>query len=670
MCPDVPIALRMSGHLLLGVVRIYSKKVDYLYHDCNVFLISLRKTFSTVSVNLPEDATHAPAHTVTLPQKFNLDSVDLDDHTFDDEYDNHLRSQEDITLTDQIPVGRDVYVAITFDEFQNHFDIYCSVVYSILRAPPSDADVGIQDPGPSNQTEVLNVTEDIQDPGASHQGELPTDSEGLQEPGPSNQTEVLGETVELQEPGPSNQTEVLRETVNFQEPDLSNQTEVLHRSTDHTSPPKFPEVEVMRDTHHDFSAGDLSPLFLDVAKDITEPIVSSHQFSNEKEIQTPALEDLLASRGQPLQFQQHTEPPASAFTPEVLGGSDTHVSCGYSSPALVIRSTPPEQQQNQRARKRIRLDKSLVLPNKFMKKALEDSSDLLRKKRNVPINNLGVWKLNNMVRKEQVFHEPLLTGSCVDICNIFKKNYISAKPHLVATAMEEGNSEPMIVDSPAPETEAIPEPSAAKSPHAAEDIQEPRVSESHASVPEIEMEIGQLRHDDSNIGNDYLPEFMPSPATVVHSPFTRDDQTHSSTKSFESESMPTGTHGSELETPRVLSEEWLSLETSGLSDIPELINSAEADLKIMVLSALICDEYDIRAVAQYLQRQSPITPSSEGSTDLSLNKILQGKTRKLCARMFFETLVLKSYGLLDVEQEQPYGDITLKLTPKLSKTDI
>ncbi|ESR52303.1 hypothetical protein CICLE_v100309242mg, partial [Citrus x clementina] len=123
-------------------------------------------------------------------------------------------------------------------------------------------------------------------------------------------------------------------------------------------------------------------------------------------------------------------------------------------------------------------------------------------------------------------------------------------------------------------------------------------------------------------------------------------------------SMPTGTHGSELETPRVLSEEWLSLETSGLSDIPELINSAEADVSTCV------------AVAQYLQRQSPITPSSEGSTDLSLNKILQGKTRKLCARMFFETLVLKSYGLLDVEQEQPYGDITLKLTPKLSKTDI
>jgi hypothetical protein len=28
--PPVPLALRMSGHLLLGVVRMYSRKVKYL----------------------------------------------------------------------------------------------------------------------------------------------------------------------------------------------------------------------------------------------------------------------------------------------------------------------------------------------------------------------------------------------------------------------------------------------------------------------------------------------------------------------------------------------------------------------------------------------------------------------------------------------------------------
>ena len=32
--PAVPLALRVSGHLLLGVVRIYSRKVKYLMKDC------------------------------------------------------------------------------------------------------------------------------------------------------------------------------------------------------------------------------------------------------------------------------------------------------------------------------------------------------------------------------------------------------------------------------------------------------------------------------------------------------------------------------------------------------------------------------------------------------------------------------------------------------------
>lgn len=78
MYPEVPIALRMSGHLLLGVVRIYSKKVDYLYQDYNFFLITIRKAFNSVEVNLPEDATHAPFHSVTLPNTFELDALDLE----------------------------------------------------------------------------------------------------------------------------------------------------------------------------------------------------------------------------------------------------------------------------------------------------------------------------------------------------------------------------------------------------------------------------------------------------------------------------------------------------------------------------------------------------------------------------------------------------------------
>ncbi|CAN6829060.1 unnamed protein product [Brassica oleracea var. botrytis] len=64
-----------------------------------------------------------------------------------------------------------------------------------------------------------------------------------------------------------------------------------------------------------------------------------------------------------------------------------------------------------------------------------------------------------------------------------------------------------------------------------------------------------------------------------------------------------------------------------------------------------------RALGQYLkERSSNTTPtSSHSSGDLSLGKILAGKTRKLAARI----------GLIDMQQDQPYGDITLKLMPGL-----
>lgn len=82
MFPDVPIALRMSGHLLVGVVRIYSKKVDYLYQDCNVVLTSLRKAFASIDLNLPENARQAPVQSITLPDTFDLDALDLDTDLF------------------------------------------------------------------------------------------------------------------------------------------------------------------------------------------------------------------------------------------------------------------------------------------------------------------------------------------------------------------------------------------------------------------------------------------------------------------------------------------------------------------------------------------------------------------------------------------------------------
>ena len=39
------LALRTSGHLLLGVVKIYSRKTGFLYTDCNEAITKLQSAF-------------------------------------------------------------------------------------------------------------------------------------------------------------------------------------------------------------------------------------------------------------------------------------------------------------------------------------------------------------------------------------------------------------------------------------------------------------------------------------------------------------------------------------------------------------------------------------------------------------------------------------------------
>jgi hypothetical protein len=40
--PNVPLALRMSGHLLVGVVKIYGRKVEYLFKDTHDSHVKIR----------------------------------------------------------------------------------------------------------------------------------------------------------------------------------------------------------------------------------------------------------------------------------------------------------------------------------------------------------------------------------------------------------------------------------------------------------------------------------------------------------------------------------------------------------------------------------------------------------------------------------------------------
>ncbi|KAM5305117.1 double-strand-break repair protein rad21-like protein 1 [Glossophaga mutica] len=68
--PKVKIALRTSGHLLLGVVRIYNRKAKYLLADCSEALLKMKMTFRPGLVDLPKENFEATYTAITLPEEF------------------------------------------------------------------------------------------------------------------------------------------------------------------------------------------------------------------------------------------------------------------------------------------------------------------------------------------------------------------------------------------------------------------------------------------------------------------------------------------------------------------------------------------------------------------------------------------------------------------------
>ena len=77
MAPAIPIALRLSGHLLLGVCRIYSRKVFYLYNESNEALVKTKMSFRPGIVDLPEDQQTAQYNSITLAENPAADDLDL-----------------------------------------------------------------------------------------------------------------------------------------------------------------------------------------------------------------------------------------------------------------------------------------------------------------------------------------------------------------------------------------------------------------------------------------------------------------------------------------------------------------------------------------------------------------------------------------------------------------
>lgn len=72
------VTYRVLAYLLLGIVRIFSKKVEYLFNDCNKVLLKIKEfVISNKDMALVE-TLRAPYFSITLPERFELDAFDLE----------------------------------------------------------------------------------------------------------------------------------------------------------------------------------------------------------------------------------------------------------------------------------------------------------------------------------------------------------------------------------------------------------------------------------------------------------------------------------------------------------------------------------------------------------------------------------------------------------------
>ncbi|XP_022158405.1 sister chromatid cohesion 1 protein 3-like isoform X2 [Momordica charantia] len=582
MFGEVPLALRTSSYLLLGVVRIYSKQIDYLKHDVDVLVMELRKmhsSHSSTKLTLPENAYQAPFHSITLPETFDLDALELDSDIYRDGIpDNHLRSQEEITLAEQVPVGRDAYVAISFDE-----DIMIDLSHP-MEAPDlgfkSMEDVGLPPP-PMDST--MNV-EDL----------------------------IGEEDVLNMRPN----EDIMRQSVpGLDVPDSMNVQDQGMRDDDN-SVQHVPEIEVLREAAPDFSPRDL-PVAPPVDREyMVEPSRLIDESINQENLLL-VMEDKVTLPRTSLPFEESAGPPTSATSKEALEMIDTHISFGRYPMELVLQPTAQEPKSRSRKRKHF-FDKSTVLTNKFMKKALEDSSDLLRERRNTPSTSLDVWKLNNSLRKDEVFYHPSLTGLCHDLGDMFNMDYIATK--CCSTSLEKASEDPGNVRNIASTGETIlyradapsPAPDVASSPHTiipptvdparnialvgetfsplvvAPSPDQEAVSSPHFEIPPTinpasasfsEMEIEHLRDVEGNRGDDTLADLIASPPRSMPSPRLSEglgspSAVIASTRVLSTPGViSTEPSKSVFETPRTIDE--VGGENITLSDIPEEMNTAD-----------------------------------------------------------------------------------------------
>lgn len=395
------ITYRILAYLLLGVVRIYSKKVEYLFHDCRNVLTKIcqfasrKQTSSNLGgmcappstrkrrATLTVEAICAPYSAITLPERFELDSFDLG--LLEDARGDHVKSREDIMLDDSWEDGRSGRHSLDKDRFgedtalsEDHYEAF-TLPTEFRRNSSPDSMEKLRD-------NIRFSLEERLDP------------------------MILGEGEE--------------------ESDFGRPFDKEHETGgDHLKETTIPEE----------SAGPpgQSSSFYDMQHRIEEKEMLS-------EMNSAGIEKLqVTPEPHPVSITIDVTPASKM--PNILDAGATSKVGAATPQSMAVRTPAPKEHRRLSRKRQCIFDEIVVVPNNVLKGWIDDWSDLICKRRKVPHTAKQVWRAHRISNLRQSFLEPLIPIVPIDFRSLTCKKKLETPEPAEAreTPAESDGLEPM-----------------------------------------------------------------------------------------------------------------------------------------------------------------------------------------------------------------------------------
>ncbi|XP_019438678.1 PREDICTED: sister chromatid cohesion 1 protein 2 [Lupinus angustifolius] len=609
------VSYRVLSYLLLGVVRIFSRKVDYLSYDCDEVLIKINKFV----INRKELARVENLRmSVTIPDRFELDAFELD--ALEDTSRSNIASKEDITLQD---------VSSTNERFG---------LLSLEKVDEFDS-------GESGNPVNHLMLEDI------HQSVLmEMDFEFCNMPFSADQSDLMELDFEVFRsnspinslPGKDMDLNTVVVDAGAEEESSDLFSKDRHINTDErvqlTAPyeDQIPEkcripLEASADIsmifgtrneridHDDYLAS------MENTEEVTQGPLKKLKFQEKFPIQGVTLSVI------PPQSENLDATPQSMFQ----GASVGRPTLGGMSPNFMLISTPALSEGTRLSRKRKTIDKTIIISNNMLKKRVEEANDLVSGRRKSCPILLTTQKKPCTSRISVGSHVSSLPCKSSKIRILFSKKKLRLRKKL-KIAGTPGNSRVAESQTVANLRRVAASP---KTPPRSLAIKGRSIE--HPARIEIE-------------NSDSLGPLTPLVSIEV-------DQ---SSKRVEGRN-PT----KEFNVGNSISFESVEKELS-LAEVDDLnlmngdISSSETENSELIAGWSV----QTGKIAKSLQRKFQDQKNKQEEEVVNFSQVVKGKPRNQCAKLFYEMLVLKTTSCVDVKQDSPYADIAIKKQPKLDET--